>query len=335
MTRPLGRLGGKRGGRAWWTSFPLGGGPGGVRTRSEGAAGSFGLMDRFLVIRRIGPAAAWTHCVVRCLMGAEVIGLRKSLSLMFFLSLVVLGSAAFAGDVTVSYLGHSCFTIQEEGGPVIMLDPYGSYVPYPGLPAPADIVLMTHAHVDHCPYCFGENDRVQGDPILVHLWDNDGRCREKLPPASWVITPEFKTHAIEGTHVTLGGAGQGWVCLFSFEIDGIRFAHLSDLGKILTADQISALDGVDVLFLPVGGGPTIDPTEAMTVIAQLPSVKVVFPMHYYVDGYCPWPDMAPLDVFTTVASTMHTVREIDDFQVVLNADTLPRSVEVWILEFAT
>jgi len=178
---------------------------------------------------------------------------------------------------------------------------------------------------------------VQGDPILVHLWDNDGRCREKLPPASWVITPEFKTHAIEGSHVTLSGGGQGWVCLFCFEIDGIRFAHLSDLGKILTADQISALGDVDVLFLPVGGAYTIDPTEAMTVISQLPSVKVVLPTHYYVDGYTPasWSAMAPLSEFTLLAASTCPVHEIDDFQVVLNADTLPRSVEVWTLEFAT
>jgi len=76
----------------------------------------------------------------------------------------LVSGVALAEDVAVSFLGHSCFTIQEEGGPVILIDPYGSYVPYPGLPVPADIVLMTHAHIVHCPYCFGENDRVSGGP---------------------------------------------------------------------------------------------------------------------------------------------------------------------------
>jgi L-ascorbate metabolism protein UlaG (beta-lactamase superfamily) len=268
-------------------------------------------------------------------MGVEVVGLRASVLMAVSLSVVALGSAVFAGDVTVGYLGHSCFTIQAEEGPVVMLDPYGSYVPYPGLPVPADIVLMTHGHVDHCPDCFGERNRVEGDPIKVFLLDSDGRCKEKLPPASWAIAPGFETHAIEGTHRTAGGGGQGRVCMFSFEIDGIRFAHLGDLGSILTADRIGALGNVDVLFLPIGGAFTLNAAEAMTVIAQLPSVKVVFPTHYYVEGRTPtsWSAMAPLGDFTLLAATAHTVRQIDDFKVVLNADTLPRSVEVWVLEY--
>ena len=239
-------------------------------------------------------------------------------------------------DVHVSYLGHSCFTIQADGGPIVMIDPYASYVPYPALPKPADIVLMTHAHIDHCPPCFGEMDRVEGDPILVHLWDEEGRCREKRPPSSWIITDEFKTSAIEGTHVTASGGGQGWVCMFSFEIGGIRFAHLADLGQVLDAGQMHALSDVDVLFIPVGGAFTLNAAEALTVIAQLPSVSVVLPMHYYVEGITPstWSDMAPLEEFTQVAAVLYEIREIGDSEATMDSDTLPRSTEIWILDYA-
>ncbi len=247
----------------------------------------------------------------------------------------LMGVMAIGGEVTVSYLGQSCFTLEPEEGPVVMVDPYGSYVGFPGLPAPADIVLMTHGHIDHCPYCYGESDRVEGDPIEVYLLDKDGRCREKLPPGFWRITPEFTTHAIEASHVTASGGGQGWMCMFSFEIDGVQFAHLGDVGKILTADQRRALDNVDVVFLPVGGAFTIDAAEAMTVIAQLPSVKVVFPMHYYVAGATPtsWSSMETAEPFLQLAETMYTVREIDGHQVAVSADTLPRSPEVWSLDY--
>ena len=257
--------------------------------------------------------------------------------MVWALLLGLASAAAMAGDVTVSFIGHSCFTIQAEGGPVILIDPYASYVPYPGLPVPADIVLMTHAHVDHCPYCFGENDRVLGEPAIVRLWDANGRCREKLPPGAWVITPEFKLHAIEATHVTLGGGGEGWVCMFRFEVGGIQFAHLGDLGRTLTDAQVAALSGVDVLFIPVGGAFTVSASEAMNVIAQLPLVKVVFPMHYFVAGVTPssWSAMKPLSAFTLLARAMYSVREIDDYQARLNAETLPRSTEVWILDHKT
>jgi len=263
----------------------------------------------------------------------EVVGVRARAFTAVALTVAACAWGIDASEVMVSYLGHSCFSIQAEDGPVILIDPYATYVPYPGLPVSADIVLMTHQHIDHCPWCFGEADRVEGDPILIHLWDSTGRCREKIPPASWVITPEFRMHAIEASHVTQSGGGQGWVCMLSFEVGGIRFAHLADLGRVLTADQISALRDIDVLLLPVGGAYTIGPAEAMTVIGQLSSVRVVLPMHYFVAGLTPWPDMAPLEDFTVLAGTTYPVREIGDYAVSLDGEELPDSVEIWVLAY--
>ena len=122
--------------------------------------------------------------------------------------------------------------------------------------------------------------------------------------------------------------------MFSFEVGGLRFAHLADLGRILTSSQITALGVVDVLFIPVGGAFTIDAAEALTVIAQLPTVKIVFPMHYYVEDITPWPEIAPLSDFTLVADTMHEVINQETHQVVIDSSALPETVEVWVLEFS-
>ncbi|MFC2095856.1 MBL fold metallo-hydrolase [Candidatus Bipolaricaulota bacterium] len=137
----------------------------------------------------------------------------------------------------------------------------------------------------------------------------------------------------EASHVTASGGGAGYVGLFSFEFGGLRFAHLGDLGRILTTSQISALGEVDVLFLPVGGAFTIDKAEALPVIAQLPSVKIVFPMHYYVEGITPWPEISPLSDFTLVADVLYDVTDQASSQVVIEPRALPDSVEVWILEY--
>jgi len=242
---------------------------------------------------------------------------------------ITVGFASFGESVTVTYLGHSCFTIQLEDGPIIMIDPYASYVPYPALPQPADIVLMTHAHVDHCPQSYGETDRSTGDPLEVFSWDNQSRIQE----GNWRITDELLVRFIEATHVTKTGSGQGYVGLFSFEVGGIRFAHLGDLGRILTSSQITALGDVDVLFIPVGGGPTIGAAEALTLIAQLPTVKIVFPMHYHVEDITPWPEIAPLSDFTLVADATVDVVDQETHQVVIDSNALPEDVEVWILEY--
>ena len=263
-------------------------------------------------------------------MEAEVISVRRLIGVL--LSLLI-GGSAVASEVTVTFLGHSCFTIQELGGPIVMIDPYGRYVPYPALPRPADIVLITHFHIDHCPYCYGENDRVEGDPIVVYGLDESGRCREKIPPATWLITETFQTSAIEASHVTANGGGQGYVCMFSFEVGGIRFAHLGDLGTTLSSAQRSALSNVDVLFIPVGGAYTLNAAEAMTVVAQLPSVRVAIPMHYYVDGFTPWSAMQPVSTFTALAGLMYPVEEIDGSSVVLDSNDLTDATEVWVLDY--
>lgn len=249
--------------------------------------------------------------------------------------LVALGVALAAGlacaatEVQVTYLGHSCFTIQSEDGPIIMIDPFASYVPYPALPQPADIVLMTHAHIDHCPTCYGETTRYLGDPIEVKSWDSLGRIQE----GDRTVTDDLLVRFIEASHVTASGGGAGYVSLLRFDVGGIRFAHLGDLGRILSTAQLTALGDVDVLFLPVGGAFTIHAAEALTVIAQLPSVKIVLPMHYYVKDITPWSEIAPLADFTLVADILHTVVDQDTSQVVINSDALPESVEVWVLDF--
>ncbi len=62
-------------------------------------------------------------------------------------------------------------------------------------------------------------------------------------------------------------------------MDGVRFAHLGDLGHQLTSQQVDILDGVDVLFIPVGGFYTIDAKVAAAVVSDI-EPKIVVPMHY-------------------------------------------------------
>lgn len=249
-----------------------------------------------------------------------------------FLALFVLGmgAAGFAGTVEIDYLGHSCFSLHGGGLPTVLIDPYATYLPYPGLPKPADIVLMTHGHIDHCPYCFGEKDRVSGDPTIVFPFTKEGRVRE----GKWRIGEALVAQFVEASHVTAGGGGQGWVSMFAFELGGIRFAHLGDLGQPLTESQIQALGPVEVLFLPVGGTYTIGPEEAVTVIGQLPTVRIAIPMHFFVEDYCPWP-LAPVDDFLAAAGKTWPVRRIEGSTVTITADTLPESVEIWVMSFPT
>ncbi|MBR5868920.1 MAG: MBL fold metallo-hydrolase, partial [Clostridia bacterium] len=58
-----------------------------------------------------------------------------------------------------------------------------------------------------------------------------------------------------------------------------RVAHLGDLGHLPGEEIVKALDGVDILLLPVGGFYTIDAATAKQVVG-LVNPKTVVPMHY-------------------------------------------------------
>ena len=59
----------------------------------------------------------------------------------------------------------------------------------------------------------------------------------------------------------------------------MRVAHLGDLGCALSAEQVSLLQNLDVLMIPVGGFFTIDAKQAAEIVRQL-SPRVAIPMHY-------------------------------------------------------
>jgi L-ascorbate metabolism protein UlaG (beta-lactamase superfamily) len=65
-----------------------------------------------------------------------------------------------------------------------------------------------------------------------------------------------------------------------FMLDGVRVCHLGDLGQAALRDeQVAALGVVDLLFVPVGGGPTLDAAGAAAAVERL-APRWVVPMHY-------------------------------------------------------
>lgn len=161
----------------------------------------------------------------------------------------------------ISWLGHSCFKIESDGGKIIVTDPFDEAVGYPLPKAKADVVTVSHDHHDH-----NHVAAIGGNPAVV-----------RGPGKKAAAGIEFL--GIASYHDDRGGKRRGKNTIFSFEMDGIRVCHLGDLGHLLSEEDAAALGDVDVLMIPVGGVYTLDAGGAKKVVGQI-RPKVVIPMHF-------------------------------------------------------
>ncbi len=165
----------------------------------------------------------------------------------------------------IKWFGQSCFMITTENGTKIVMDPYskmfGSLAGFKLPEIDAHIVTTSHDHGDH-----NNVGAVKGD--FVHIKD-PGAFSQAGIDIKGVLT----------FHDNVSGRKRGKNTVFNFRIDGLNVCHCGDLGHLLSPEQISEIGKVDILLLPVGGGPTLDPSRAAEVAAQL-SPSVVIPMHY-------------------------------------------------------
>lgn len=158
----------------------------------------------------------------------------------------------------LTWNGHSCFTLETAEGSVVF-DPYeDGYVPgLAPLSLSADLVLCSHGHRDH------------GAASLVKL---TGRA------------PSFRVEELHSFHDPERGALRGPDTIHIITAEGMRAAHLGDLGCDLDPEQRDALKGLDLLMIPVGGHYTIDAAKAHALVNEL-RPRVVVPMHYRSDTF--------------------------------------------------
>jgi L-ascorbate metabolism protein UlaG (beta-lactamase superfamily) len=172
----------------------------------------------------------------------------------------------------LTWLGQSGFVLETASGTRIVMDPIPKGLGYE-LPVglKADAITVSHEHPDH-------NN--------VGLVVNKARVLRGLTAdkKGWTkIDEKVKDVAIRSVgvyHDDKRGAERGLNTVFVFDVDGLRIAHLGDLGHLLTDEQLSAIGSVDVVLVPVGGVYTIDAYQATRVVDQLHPRLVVIPMHY-------------------------------------------------------
>lgn len=91
---------------------------------------------------------------------------------------------------------------------------------------------------------------------------------------------EVKGIFIRGFGSKSGYGGDGFNTVFSVSIEGMNVCHLGALGSAELPPEVrEGLDGIDVLFVPVGGQGVLSAAEAYKLALSL-EPSVIIPMHY-------------------------------------------------------
>jgi L-ascorbate metabolism protein UlaG (beta-lactamase superfamily) len=172
----------------------------------------------------------------------------------------------------IQWYGQSAFRLSA-GEVTAFIDPFADmtglserglrfdYPPIEGVEA--QLVLVTHEHADH-----NGVQAIGGEPLVLRS------------TAGRLASPIGQVTAIASEHDSAAGTERGPNTIFVFELGGVRVAHFGDFGQSqLREEQASAIGRIDLLLLPVGGGPTIDGEQAGQITTRL-SPRWVVPMHY-------------------------------------------------------
>lgn len=213
----------------------------------------------------------------------------------------------------ITSLGHSSFKLRGKSASLVT-DPFETNKV--GLPFPkhtvADIVTISHEHEDH-----NAKRAVEGNPFIIS------------GPGEY----EIKGVGIVGIgvyHDDVKGAKRGKNTMYRIEIDGISLVHLGDLGHEFSASEVDSLDGVDVLFVPVGGVYTIDPAQASKVVHEIEPTFVI-PMHYNRPGMDQkiFGDMTGVEAFL---KEMGKAGVPPVTKLTISKDKLPEEMQVVVLQ---
>lgn len=170
----------------------------------------------------------------------------------------------------IHWLGHDGFRIDAEK--IIYIDPYQIN---PG--KKADLILITHAHSDHCsPADISKIQKL--DTIIVTEKDSaenlEGHIRI-VTPGDELTIGAVKIEAVPAynTNKDFHPKANGWLG-FIVEFNGVRLYHAGDTDHIPEMNDFK----VDIALLPVSGTYVMTAGEAVDAAISI-GPKLAIPMH--------------------------------------------------------
>ena len=204
----------------------------------------------------------------------------------------------------LQYYGHACFALRFADGTTLVIDPFDPSIPYPVCDAKCDAALLSHGHFDH-----NYTESLTGEFVTINA------------PGEYSVGGA-KITAVPCFHDKEGGAKRGSNLIFRIEAEGLTIAHLGDLGHLPNEEQLAALQGLDLMLVPVGGFYTIDTAEAEEIIS-LAKPRCAVAMHFKILAG----DPNPISTSAVFASDMGAARVPNEIEITKDSvSALPAAI---------
>jgi len=191
--------------------------------------------------------------------------------------------------VKLTYLGHSCFTLEDEKHKIIF-DPFISGNPLAKI-SPEDIkveaILLSHGHGDH----LGDALAIakKNDALIIAPFELAMYCQKKgasVHPMHIGGSREFNFGRVKLTIAHHGSAVvdeeityTGNPCGFVVNFAGKIIYHSGDTGLFLDMKLIGEMNKLDLALIPIGDNFTMGIEDAVKATEFL-NPKMVIPMHF-------------------------------------------------------
>lgn len=163
----------------------------------------------------------------------------------------------------ISYQGLESFKIQF-GDTVVAYNPISKDSKYKGAKFGADIVLISANHPDFNGA--EQAERGERKPFVIS------------GPGEYEIGGTFIRGFLSKTKYD-GEEKINTVYLMNLENMNLCFLGPLSSSASLDAETVEALDDIDVLFVPIGGGEVLGPAESYKLAVKL-EPKIIIPMHF-------------------------------------------------------
>ena len=243
--------------------------------------------------------------------------MKSSMLPMLCLPMILAAATAAPGDdVRITWHGQSFFEVVSSKGTRVVFDPHG-IENFGKTAVNADLVLLSHPHTDHVRVDVLAN---AGKFEVVRGWKDqqDSAQRVAFNPVDQAFK-DVRITSVPSFHDDQNGLRRGINTIWILEIDGLRVAHLGDLGHILTKTQLRQLRDIDVLMIPVGGVYTINGSDAREVARQVNPRRLILPMHH---GNKAYEDLLPVDEFLD-EQPMGSVERVKDNSLTISTKMQP------------